>query len=122
MVLNLTTPSDPSTAIDLDLLNPLEVIEMMIDLRIQLAQLEHQIKTLQPAFFAACFALNQAKIERHRAIVSRRLTPAQWTYATEVLEQEILLKQLRKQFQQDHEPTSGREITWMIKLLLAQPI
>jgi hypothetical protein len=121
-MLNLTTAPDPSTAIHGDLLNPLEVIEAMIDLRIQLTHLEQQIKALQPTFFAACFALNQAKIERNRAIVSRRFTPAQWIYATDILEQEILLKQLRKQFQQDHEPTGGREITWMIKLLLAQSI
>jgi hypothetical protein len=121
-MLNLTASSNSSTAIDGDLLNPLDVIETMIDLRIQLAQLEHQIKTLQPTFFAACFALNQVKIERQHAIVSQKRTPAQWTYAADILEQELLLKQLRKQFQQDHEPTGGREITWMIKLLLAQPL
>jgi hypothetical protein len=121
-MLNLTTSSNSSTTLDLDLLNPLDVIETMIDLRVQLAQLEHQIKTLQPTFFAACFALNQVKIERQRAIVSQKRTPAQWSYATEILEQELLLKQLRKQFQQDHEPTGGRQITWMIKLLLAHPL
>ena len=121
-MLNLTTASDRSTEINDNLLNPIEAIEMMIDLRIQLTQLEQQIKALQPTFFAACFTLNQAKIERNRAIISRKLTPAQWTYAADVLEQEILLKQLRKQFQQDHEPTGGRETTWMIKLLLAQSI
>jgi hypothetical protein len=53
---------------------------------------------------AACLMLNQAKIERDRAIISRKLTPAQWTSAVNVLEQEALFKQLRKQFQQDHEP------------------
>lgn len=117
-MLNLSTASQSSTPIDL--IDPFEVIETMIDLRIQLAQLERQIQALQPAFFAACLMLNQAKIERNRAIISRKLTPAQWTYAADILEQEILLKQLRKQFQQDHEPTGGRETTWMIKLLLAQ--
>lgn len=120
-MLNLSASPNSLTVTESDLLNPIDVIEAMIELRIQLTQLEQQIKTLQPAFFAACFTLNQAKIERSRAIVARRLTPAQWTYATEILEQEFLLKQLRKQFQQDHKPTGGREITWMIKLLLAQP-
>lgn len=119
-MLNLTASPNSSSATGIDLLNPIDVIEAMIELRIQLTQLEQQIKTLQPAFFAACFSLNQAKIERSRALVSRKLTPAQWTYAADILEQEILLKQLRKQFQQDHEPSGGREITWMIKLLLTQ--
>lgn len=121
-MLNLSTSPNSFAATEIDLLNPIEVIETMIELRIQLGQLEQQIKTLQPAFFAACFTLNQAKIERSRAIVCRKLTPAQWTYATEILEQEFFLKQLRKQFQQDHEPTGGREITWIIKLLLAQSV
>ncbi len=113
--------TSPSASMAIDLLDPFEVIETMIDLRIQLTQLEQQIQTLQPSFFAARLMLNQAKIERDRAIISRKLTPAQWTYAMYVLEQEALLKQLRKQFQQDHEPTGGRETTWIIKLLLAQP-
>lgn len=117
-MLDLTT--SPNAAREIDLLAPFEVIETMIDLRIQLTQLEQQIQALQPAFFAACLTLNQAKIERNRAIISRKLTPAQWTYAADILQQEALLKQLRKQFQQDHEPTGGRETTWIIKLLLVQ--
>ncbi|WP_346294462.1 hypothetical protein [Sphaerothrix gracilis] len=32
------------------------VIDQMIDLRLQLAQLEHKIDTLKPAFFHACAA------------------------------------------------------------------
>jgi len=116
----LNFPDDPFPQVNLDLLSPIEAIELMIDLRIQLAQLEHQLKRLQPVFFSACLALDQAKIERDRAIVTRKFTPAQWTYGADILEQELLIKQLRKQFQQDHEPTGGREMTWMIKLLLAQ--
>lgn len=119
-MLNLTASSNSSTVNPIDILNPIEVIDAMIELRIQLAQLEQQIQDLQPAFFAACLTLNQAKIARSRAIISRKFTPAQWSYATDILEQEALLKQLRKQFQQDHEPTGGRNIIWMIKLLLAQ--
>jgi hypothetical protein len=102
-----------------DLLNPTEIINNMIDLRIQLAELEQQIQDLQPAFFAACMALKTEKIELERAIISRRLTPAQWTYSPDILEQQDILKQLKRQFQQKHEPTSGRDITWVIKLLLA---
>ncbi|NJR63146.1 MAG: hypothetical protein HC769_32820 [Cyanobacteria bacterium CRU_2_1] len=97
----------------------MSVIDAMIELRVQLVQLEQQIQFLQPAFFAACLLLNQAQIDRERAIISRKFTPAQWTYDGDILAQQALLKQLRKQFQQDHEPTGGREITWMIKLLLA---
>jgi hypothetical protein len=118
-------PHPPRTAIDAstpDLLDPIAVIDAMIELRFQFAQLERQIQQLQPVFFAACLTLNQAKIDRSRAIISRRFTPAQWTYDGDVLAQDALLKQLRKQFQQDHEPSGGREMTWMIKLLLAQSI
>jgi len=78
-----------------DVLDPFKIIDDMVDLRIQMAQLEQQIRELQPLFFAACFRLNQAKIDRSRAIISRKLTPAQWTYTAEILDQEVLFKQLR---------------------------
>jgi hypothetical protein len=111
--LNLTAsaPQAHSAAVR----DPFQIIDDMVDLRIQMAQLEQQIR-------AACFLLDQAKIDRSRAIISRKLTPAQWTYTAEVLDQEILFKQLRKQFQQDHEPSGGRDITWMIRLLFTQPV
>jgi hypothetical protein len=118
IMLNLATASNPSTEINLDLLDPLEVIETMIDLRIQVAQLEQQIQTLQPTFYAVCVALNTEKIARDRALISRRLTPGQWTYSPDVLEQEALFKHLKQQFQKAHEPTGGREVIWAIKLLL----
>jgi hypothetical protein len=110
------TASDPATTIAL--LAPFEVIETMIELRIQVAQLEQQIQSLQPAFFDACAALNTEKIALERATISRRLTPRQWAYASDVLEQEALFKLLKQQFQKAHEPTGGREVTWAIKLLL----
>ncbi len=47
-MLDLTT--SPNSAREIDLLAPFEVIETMIDLRIQLTQLEQQIQALQPAF------------------------------------------------------------------------
>jgi hypothetical protein len=62
--------------------------------------------------------LNAEKIERSRAVITRRLTPGQWTYSIDILEQDSLLKQLKKQFHQNHEPSGGRELTWMMKLLL----
>ncbi|MBE9011054.1 hypothetical protein IQ250_12635 [Pseudanabaenaceae cyanobacterium LEGE 13415] len=105
--------------IDLDLLNPIDVIETMIDLRIQLEQIETQIDALKLAFYAACATLNAEKIERDRALITRRLTPGQWTYSPDVLEQELLFKQLKQQFHKAHEPTSGREVIWAVKLLLA---
>ena len=111
-----------ATAIDsptLDLLDPLEIINAMLDLRAQLAELEQQIKALEPAFYAACAALQLEKISTDRATISRRLTPGKWNYSDEIVEQEDLLKQLKSQFQQAHEPIGGREVYWMIKFLLA---
>jgi len=99
--------------------SPIEIINAMIELRIQLYELEQQIQALQPAFFAACLALNTEKIALKRAIITRKLTPGQWRYSPDISEQEDLLKQLKHQFQQTHEPTSGREVIWVIKLLLA---
>ena len=101
-----------------EILDPIEIINTMIDLRIQLSELEEQIAKLQPAFFTACLALNTEKISVPRAIITRRLTPAQWTYPADILQQVDLIKQLKQQFHQTHEPTSGRNITWVIKLLL----
>ncbi|WP_250126733.1 hypothetical protein [Chroococcidiopsis sp. CCMEE 29] len=101
-----------------DLVSSTEIIDAMIELRIQLAELEQQIQALQPAFSAACLALNTDKIALERATITRRLTPGRWTYSPNILEQEDWLKQLKQQFQLSHEPTGGREVTWAIKLLL----
>lgn len=114
-------PTSPLSAHELDsteLLDPLSIINAMIDLRSQLAELEQLIHALQPGFFAACLALNTEKIALDRATISRRLTPAQWAYSNHIVEQEDSLKLLKKQFQQAHEPIGGREVTWAIKLLL----
>lgn len=101
-----------------EVLQPTSIIDAMIELRIQLHQLEQQIQALQPSFYAACVALNMDKIAFERAVITRRLTPGQWDYSDQVLEQEFLFKQLKQQFQQVHEPTGGREVVWAIKLLL----
>jgi len=103
-----------------NLLSPIEIINATIDLRIQLSKLERQIQAFQPAFFAACVALNTERITLERAVITRKLTPGRWTYSPDILQQENILKLLKRQFQQDHEPTSGRDIIWIIKLLLAQ--
>jgi hypothetical protein len=93
-------PANPT-----ELLNPIEIIDAMIDLRIQLSELKQQIQSLQPAFFAACLALNTEKIALERAIITPKLTPGQWTYSPNIGEQEAFLKQLKREFQQLHEPT-----------------
>jgi hypothetical protein len=113
----LTTSTLP-TKIDLDLLDPIDVIEAMIDLRIQLEQIETQIDALKLAFYAACATLNTDKIQRDRALITRRLKQGQWDYSPEVIEQELLFKQLKQQFQNQHEPIGGREVIWAVKLLL----
>ena len=120
--MRLDLPSSAHTSIDPTptLSTPSEVIDRMIELRVQLFELEQQIQALQPAFFATCLSLNTDKIQHDRALITRRLTPAQWAYSSEVLDQEVLLKQLKQLFQQNNEPTSGRDITWAIRLLLTQ--
>jgi hypothetical protein len=100
------------------LLDPNTVINTMIALRIQLAELEQQIQALQPAFFAACLALDIDNVTLEHATISRRLTPGQWAYPPDVLQQQDSLKHLKQQFRQTHEPVSGRDVTWAIKLLL----
>jgi hypothetical protein len=102
-----------------DVIPAATVIDRMIELRLQLHELEQQIQALQPTFYAACATLNTSKIELTRAIISRRLTPGQWTYDPSILQQQDLLRQLKRQFQQEHEPSSGRDVIWSIKLLLA---
>lgn len=101
--------------------SPNDIIEAMIDLRIQLFHLKQQIEALETDFAAACLSLNLDKIALERAVITRRLTPGQWSYALPILQQEELLKDLKQAFQQEHEPTGGREVTWAIKLLWSTP-
>jgi hypothetical protein len=102
-----------------DLLDPLDMINARLDLPTQLAKLQQQVDALQPAFYTACAALQLEKIATDRATISRRLTPSKWDYSADIVEQEDLLKQLKSQFQQAHEPIGGREVYWVIKFRLA---
>lgn len=110
-VIEIVTESAQGVALD-------QAIGVMIELRIQLAQLKQKIQALQPAFFAACLALNTDKITLERATISRRLSPGQWAYSATIVEQEDWLKNIKQLFKQTHEPIGGREVTWTIKLLL----
>lgn len=100
-----------------DSLTSVDVINQMINLRIQLADLEHQIDTLKPAFFAACAEQGNNQVELERAIITRRLTPGKWAYPDHITQQEKQLKLLKEEFRQSHEPTTGREIIWSVKLV-----
>lgn len=95
---------------------PNDVIDQMVALRIQLAQLEAQIETLKPAFFDACANQKASQFQRESAVIFRRLTPGKWNYPSDITEQEQRLKQLKQQFQQTHEPVAGRDVIWSIKV------
>lgn len=101
-------------------LSPSVVIDLMIDLRIQVAELERQIDALKPAFFAACAGYNSLQIRHERATIFRKLTPGQWNYSADILEQERQLKQFKQSFQKNHEPAAGREVFWSVRLLTHQ--
>lgn len=99
-----------------EITSPDDVIDQMVTLRIQQAKLNNQINILKPQFFEACAAQEAAKFEHEQAVISRRLTPGKWDYPDQVAEQEEQLKKLKRQFQETHEPTAGREVIWSIKL------
>lgn len=101
---------------NIDIANPDDIIDQMVSLRLQQAQLTHQINTLKPLFFEACATQDASRLEHEQAVISRRLTPGTWDYPEHLVEQEKALKRLKRQFQENHEPTTGREIIWCIKL------
>jgi hypothetical protein len=102
---------------DFNALHSSEIIDLMIDLRSQIADLERQVDVLKPAFFAACNEFDTLRFQHERAIISRRLTLGQWNYPSYILESERQLKRIKLEFQQTHEPVGGREVTWSVKLL-----
>ena len=95
---------------------PSDVIDQMVALRKQLAQLEAQIEALKPAFVDACTAQEVEQFQHQQALIYRRLTPGKWDYPSDLLQQEQHLKQQKRQFQQTHEPVAGREVIWSIRL------
>ncbi|NEO34510.1 MAG: hypothetical protein F6K36_29765 [Symploca sp. SIO3C6] len=105
--------SNPQTP----LLNPHDIIKKMVDLRVQISLLQQQVDDLQDNFFAACFALNQDTITLKQATIRRQLSRGKWNYPSNITEQDLLIKALKDQFKQDNEPISGRDITWVIRLL-----
>lgn len=98
------------------IVDPSHVIDHMVALRLQLADLEQQIDTLKPAFFAACAAQEVSQFKHKQAVISRKLTPGKWDYPRDILEQEQRLKHLKQAFQQTHEPMAGRDIIGSIRL------
>lgn len=104
----------------LDFINANDIIDHMIDLRIQMAQLQQEIEALHPSFCAACVTFDKPTIQLERAIIKRRFTPGKWLYDEEITTQANLLKTLKAQFKIDHEPIAGRDINWIIQLLLGQ--
>lgn len=93
-----------------------QVINQMVALRLQRAELDNQIEMLQPSFLEACAALNISQLEHKQALIFRKLTRGQWDYPKHIQEQEQQLKKIKQQFRDTHEPTTGREISWAIKL------
>lgn len=109
---------------DLQLSNPeadLAIVDRMIELRLQLAAIEQEIDTLQPAFYAACAALSEDRIDTPRAIITRRRTPGRWLYPLSVTTVEETLNQQKLRFQKENEPVSGRELIWAIRLVGSDP-
>lgn len=100
-----------------DTLSSDNAINQMVSLRLQRAELDHQINTLKPEFLEACAALDVSQLKHQQALISRRLTPGKWDYPDHILEHEKQLKQLKQQFQDTHEPATGREISWSIRLI-----
>lgn len=66
---------------------PNDVIDQMVALRKQLAQLEAQIEALKPAFFNACAAQEVDQFQHPQAVIYRRLTPGKWDYPSDLIEQ-----------------------------------
>lgn len=93
-----------------------DTINQMVSLRLQRAELDDQIEALQPSFIEACAALDISQLEHEQALIFRKLTRGQWDYPDHILEREQQLKQIKQQFRDTHEPTTGREISWTIRL------
>lgn len=99
-----------------DRLSPHDVIDQMVALRLQRAELNNQIEALQPSFIEACTALDISQLEHEQALIFRKLTPGKWDYPEHIQEHEQKLKKLKQQFRKTHEPTTGREVGWVIRL------
>jgi hypothetical protein len=111
MALNTTMPKSKSIS------SPEDIIQQMIALQTQQAVIEAQISDLRPAFFEACAQYDSNHIEHNGAFIYRKLTRGTWTYPDDIINYEQHLKKIKLEFRQTHEPTDGREISWIIKLL-----
>jgi hypothetical protein len=96
---------------------PSQIIEKMIDLHLQQDEIEQQMKVLKPAFHEACHQLSNDQIDTDRASIHFRITPGKWDYPIDIINQDRHLRLLKKHFRDTHEPISGREEYWLIKLV-----
>ena len=61
--------------------NPSDVIDQMVELRLQRAQIDQQIEALKPTFHQACAALDASQLRHENVLISRKLTPGRWQYS-----------------------------------------
>ena len=93
-----------------------EIIQQMIELHIQRKHIQAQIKALNPIFYKACEAQESDRFRREQATIFRHASKGSWTYPSHILEAEEHLKQLKKAFEETHEPSFGRNNGWTLRL------
>lgn len=93
-----------------------EIIQQMIQLHIQRKHIKEQIEALNPLFYEACETQNSDRFRLEQATIYRNVSPGSWTYPSYIVEVEERLAQLKKEFKETHEPSSGRNNGWKLRL------
>ena len=93
-----------------------EIIQQMIQLHIQRKHIHEQIEALNPLFYNACETQNSDRFRLAQATIFRNVSKGSWTYPSYIVEAEERYKQLKKDFEETHEPPSGRNNGWKLRL------
>jgi len=93
-----------------------EIIQQMIQLHIQRKHIKEQIEALNPLFYEACETQNSDRFQLEQASIYRHVSKGYWTYPNDIVEAEERLKQLKEDFKKTHEPSSGRNNGWALRL------
>jgi hypothetical protein len=95
-------------------LDVMPIIEHYVRLRKMEKRLQKKIEVAYDKFAAAATAIEADGMEVAKAKIQLSRTPFQWSYSPKIVKAEKVLKELKANFQETHDPSGGGEPVWKV--------
>lgn len=97
-----------------------EIVLKAVSIKAKIAALEAEYTEMKASLFKACDklvkGLESPRIDTDDAVLVRSSTRGTWKFSAAITKLDNEVKAMKKVYQLKHEPISGREPMWIIKL------